>query len=109
MEVIDCLYGNPGTKYENKIDRLICKSSDGIVNVQTSALTEDDMELVTKLYEDNEIVGKIVTIQCSGLSENSKGDKALLHPRFVCIREDKEVADSFEDMKRIEEMCSSLA
>lgn len=106
MKVTGWLKGNPGTKYENFINRLLCESSDGLVKIRTSALTEDDMEKITAMGDD--IIGKIITVQCSGLSENNKGEKSLLHPRFMVIREDKSDADSYEDMIRIEEMCSSL-
>jgi DNA ligase-1 len=106
MEVVDFLYGNPQTKYENFINRLVCKSSDGIVNIRTSALTEADMETITEMGKD--IIGKIVAVQCSGLSENNKGEKSLLHPRFMCIREDKTEADDYEKMQEIEEMCTTL-
>jgi DNA ligase-1 len=106
MKVIDTLKGNPDTKYENFTNRLICKSSDNLVNIRTSALTEDDMETITAMGD--EIIGKIITVQCSGLSENNKGEKSLLHPRFMLIRDDKTEADSYEKMKENEEMCSAL-
>jgi len=106
MQVTGWLNGNPGTKYENFINRLECMSADGLVNIRTSALTEDDMEMITSM--GNEIIGKIITVQCSGLSENSKGEKSLLHPRFMVIRDDKTEADTYEKMQEIEEMCSSL-
>jgi len=106
LKVVGYQFGNTDTKYEKFINRLECISKDGLVKTTTSALTEDDMEVITEMGDD--IIGKIITVQCSGLSENRQGEKSLLHPRFVIIRDDKDEADDFNTMLKIEEMCNSL-
>ena len=94
------LLDTPGLhKGKKEINRLMMEQA-------FSALTENDMENITSMGD--KIVGKIITVQCSGLSKNNKGEKSLLHPRFMCIREDKCLADSLEKIEAIEEMCSTL-
>jgi ATP-dependent DNA ligase len=96
----DFEYGTPGTKYENVINRVIAQSADGKIKAQVGGLTEDMMDYITK--NKNKLIGKICTIKCSGLSWVDGKAEALLHPRFVEIREDKNEADSYEDCVKIE-------
>lgn len=106
MRITGFEYGNAGTKYESVINRVICESEDGIVKSQVSGLSENDMKYITE--HKDELIGKIATIECSGLSSNKNGEYSLLHPRFVEIRFDKNEADSFEKIKEIEKAAYEL-
>ena len=106
LRIKKLIFGNKGTKYENVINRIMCESEDGIVKVQTSALTEDEMDYVTK-HKDS-LIDKIVTVRSSGISEDKNGGISLLHPRFIEIRDDKTEADNYEQIKKIEKMVTEL-
>ena len=107
MSIIGFNQGTPGSKNEHLISSLTVQSSDGIVVTRPAGMTEDDMEYVTN--NQDELLGKIVKVKCSGLSEDREGNKALLHPVFVEIRDDKDVADSYEQMLGIENMKKGLS
>ena len=100
-------FGNPGTKYENVINRVICESQDGIVKTQVSGFTEADMDFFTSNKE--KLIGKIATIECSGLSQDKEGNFSLLHPRFIEVREDKTTGDDLQKIKEIEKMVTELS
>jgi len=100
FKIIGFEYGTPGTKYENFINRVIAESSDGKIKVKAGGLTEEDMNYITK--HKDKLIGKIATINCRGLSWKDGKVEALLHPSFVCIREDKDEADSYEKCIEIE-------
>lgn len=106
LRITGFLYGNEGTKNENVISRLQVETSDGVLTTQPSGMSEALMEYVTKHQE--ELLGTIVEIKCSGLSQNERGDWSVLHPSVVKLRDDKDTCDSFESAKEIEEMAKSL-
>ena len=107
MEIIGFNMGTVGSKNEHVVSSITVQSSDGIVKTSPAGMSEDDMEYVTKNQED--LMGKIVKVKCSGLSENSKGIKSLLHPVFIEIRDDKDIADSYDQMVQIENMKKILS
>jgi len=106
LEIVEGQYGKAGTKNENVISSLICKSSDGLVNTRTSNMKEHEMDYFTENVDD--LAGRIITAKCCGLSSNSEGEYALLHPVFIEERTDKDTADSLETIKEIEHMALSL-
>ena len=58
----------------------------------------------------DEWMNKIITIKCSGVTQNAEGFYSLLHPRIASkmYRDDKTVADSLEDILNIERMAKGL-
>ena len=100
LEIIGLEKGNKDTKYENDINRVIVrpKGSDVIINV--SGLKETDMEFFNK-NKDN-IIGKICTVTCSGLSYIDGEVTSLLHPRFEEVRFDKDEANTINECIEIE-------
>jgi len=106
MKIVGYLYGNKETKYENKINRLVCETSDGIIKTTTSGVDEKTMDLFTEM-KDN-LIGKIASVECSGLSWVDGKVEALLHPRFVSLREDKNEADDLNTAIKIEEAAKEL-
>jgi ATP-dependent DNA ligase len=72
------------------------ESEDGRVKVSVgSGFTDDDRMSITE-----SIIGSIITVQYNQLIENKNGGISLYLPRFVEIRDDKEVADTLDKIKR---------
>jgi len=99
-------YGTPGTKNENVISSLNVESEDGLLKTSPGGIKEADMEFITENQE--ELLGKLVEVKCSGLSKDSEGNWSCLHPVFVKIRDDKEVGDDLESCIKIENMAKGL-
>lgn len=105
--VIGFKYGKEGTKNEDVYSTIQLESSCGLLRTDASGMTEAMMDDITK--RSDELMGTIVEIRCSGLSQNSKGDWSTLHPSVVELRDDKDTCDSLESAKEIEEMAKTLA
>jgi len=107
LEIIGFQYGTKGTKNENVISTILAKSSDGLLYTDPSGMTEKMMQWVT----DNQksLMGKILEVKCSGISQNSKGEYSTYHPCFSEIRDDKTVADSLATILKIEAGAKGLA
>jgi len=56
----------------------------------------------------DELMGTIVEIRCSGLSQNYSGGWSTLHPSIVALRDDKDTYDSLESATEIENMAKGL-
>lgn len=106
LKIVGFKYGKAGTKNENVISTLITESSCGLLKSNPSGMKEDMMEYVTANQDD--LLGTIVEIRSCGLTTNSAGEYALLHPSVVELRNDKDTCDSLESAKEIEEMSKSL-
>ncbi len=107
LKIVGFEYGSKGTKNEKVISTLLAESSDGIVKTSPSNMTEEMMQYVTDNQE--RLLGTIVEVKCSGLSQDKDGNYSLLHPRFKSLRNDKATCDSFETIKEIEAMAKGLA
>lgn len=94
-------------KNENVVSSITVESSDGEVITRPAGIDEATMDFITSHQE--ELKGRIIEVECNGLSKGKDREKyALLHPRYVKIRDDKFVADSLEDIKKIEAMAKGL-
>lgn len=108
LQIIDFNYGTKGTKNENVISSIICQSSDKLLKTVPAGMSEKMMDDVTKNIE--EWRGKIITVKCSGLTQDANKNYATLHPRVNSnkFRDDKTIADSLEDIIKIEKMCKGI-
>ena len=70
------------------------------------SVDEDEMEYVTNNQES--LMGKIVEIKCSGLSQDSNGNYSTLHPVFKMIRTDKDTANTLQECIEINDSVSLL-
>lgn len=98
---------NYGTgKNAKVISSLNAESAEGKVITSPTGIDEETMQLIT----DNQVnyLGGIVEVKCSGLSKDSKGQYSLLHPVFKKIRDDKETANSLDEIIGIENMIKGL-
>jgi ATP-dependent DNA ligase len=100
--IVGLHYGNEGTAYENYINRIEAVSKDGKINAMIAGIDENMMKKITQ--EKDKLIGKVVTLECSGLSWVDGKAKAVLHPRFKEIRYDKNKKDAndYNDCVEIE-------
>lgn len=104
LEIIGFNYGTG--KNEHVISSLTAKSSDGKVVTRPTGIDEKTMKMITE--NQDTLMGAIVETKCCGLSKDSKGNYALLHPVFKKIRDDKKVADDLKQIQNIENMAKGL-
>lgn len=84
-------------KYEGMMGALLCRSSDGKVEVSVgSGYTDEERRTFTR----EAMVGKVVTVLYNErISSKGDGPDSLFLPRFVELREDKTVANSSKEIK----------
>jgi len=107
LKIIGFNYGTKGTKNEHVISSVDVQSSDGLLTTSPTGIDEKTMKMLTENQET--LLGTILEVKCSGLSSNSKGEYALLHPVYLRLREaEKTEADSLEQIKENENMIKEL-
>lgn len=94
-------YGKVGTKNEHLISSLNVESSDGLLTTSPAGLSEDDMAYVTSHQE--ELLGTILEIKCSGISQDSSGNYSVYHPVYKILRTDKDIANTLQECIEIDE------
>jgi len=99
-------YGTTGTKNENVISSIDVESEDGLLKTTPGGMDEDMMDFVTE--NQHKLMGTILEIKCSGLSQDSKGNYSTLHPRFGKLRDDKTIANTLEECIEIYNASSLL-
>ena len=107
MKITGFNYGTPGTKNEHVISSLTVESSCGRVVTRPGGISESDMTYITNNQEN--LMGSIVEMKCCGLSKDNEGNYSTLHPVFKVLRDDKETADSLDQIVSIENMAKSLS
>ena len=91
--------GKTGTKRENTFGSLMYSTDDGNIVGTVSGFT--DVELLKFNSDRNCYIGKIIEINGNDLTQGrSNQHYAISHPRFVCLRDDKDTTD---DLKRAQE------
>ena len=106
LEIIGFNYGTKGTKNEHLISSVNVSSSCGLLTTSPAGITEKMMKHLTE--NQATIKGGILEVKCSGLSSNSDGAYALLHPVFSELRTDKNNADSLLQIQENENMIKEL-
>lgn len=91
--------GKKGKKTEATFGALTYESEDGIVRGSVSGIDDDTKAKINANREA--YIGAICTIQANALTQNrnNKVNWALSHPRFMEIRTDKTVADTYEQVR----------
>jgi hypothetical protein len=82
-------------KYQGMLGAILCESADGIVKVSVGSGFND----VQRLTYGYELIGKIVAVKYNARIKNKEGQDSLFLPVFICIRFDKDEADSSKDIK----------
>ncbi len=106
LKIVGFNYGTKGSKNENLISSLNAESSDGLIKTRPQGITEEMMEYITN-NQDN-LLDTIIEVKCSGLSNDINGNYSLLYPAFLKFRDDKDEADSLEDVINNENMIKGL-
>jgi len=99
LKIIGFNYGTG--KNVNLISSLNVESSEGLLKTSPTGISEDDMEYITNNQET--LMGQILEIKCSGLSQNEKGEYSVLHPVNKHVRDDKDEANSLEECIEIDQ------
>lgn len=82
-------------KRSNFIGAISVESADGKIKVDVgSGLTDKDLEYFTENQE--QLIGRIITIEYNELIQNKDEQYSLFLPRFVELRNDKLIPDTFE-------------
>jgi len=100
-------YGTKGSKNEHVIASLTAESADGLLVTRPTGINEKTMAKLAK--DQAKLLGSIVEVKCSGVSKNSKGMYALLHPVYKKIRDDKTVADDLPTIMKIDAAAKGLS
>jgi hypothetical protein len=98
MEVMGWEFGATGSKYEKCMGKIYCQSSDGLIKVKVGGGLSDELR-----HEPwDEHIGSIVTVRFSEMiSSKTKVAKSLFLPRFIEFRDDKDTADSYEEITKL--------
>lgn len=100
--------GTPGTKREHTFGALVFTNDEGTIQGQCSGFTDIDLEHIHS-NRDN-YLGKVLEVQFNDLSKARDSDThSLMHPRFICFRDDKDDTDTLEKALEIRQMARRLA
>ena len=104
LKIVGFNYGTG--KNVSVISSVNAESADGKVFTKPTGINEEMMQYITDNQE--KLLGTIVEVKCSGLSNDVDGNYALLHPVFKSLRDDKNTCDTLESIKGIENMAKGL-
>jgi len=99
-------YGTKGTKNENVVSSFNAETSCGKLKTRPQGLTEALMTEITE-NQDN-LLGTIIEVKCSGLSFDHTGAYSLLYPAFKHFRDDKLEANSLDECIEIQNSAIGL-
>ena len=94
LEVIDWVESSTG-KYVGKLGAVVCSTSDGLLKVSVGSGFSDEQRATI----DRSIIGKIITVKYNERITNKVGENSLFLPIFIEVREDKTVANNFEELE----------
>lgn len=107
VRVIGFQDGTPGTKREGKVGSLIFANDEGTIKGRCSGFTDKELDDFTE--NKDKILNKIITVQFNDLTKAIGNDfYALSHPRFICIRHDKDETDTLERAFQLRDMAMEL-
>lgn len=87
-------------KREGYIGSLICESECGKLRVNVgSGFKDTELEEVNERIKENNLIGKIAVIRYNERITDKYGSNSLFLPRFIEIREDKDIANKIDDIK----------
>lgn len=104
LKIVGFNYGTG--KNANVISSVNAESADGKVFTRPTGINEEMMQYITD--NQDKLLGTILEVKCCGLSNDSDGNYALLHPVFKTLRDDKNTCDTLESIKEIEAMAKGL-
>nr|DAK47095.1 MAG TPA: THERMOSTABLE DNA LIGASE [Caudoviricetes sp.] len=94
-------------KRANTFGSIMFESSDGLLKGSCSGITDDLLQEISDNRE--KYLNTIMTVQATDISKGKNSDTySLTFPRFLCLRSDKTIADSLEDIKNNLNMVKSV-
>lgn len=93
-------------KNSEVISTVEAESEDGLLKTAPTGISEKEMKWITD--NQSNLLGKIITAKCSGVSQDHLGNYSLLHPVYKHVRDDKSVADTLKSILDIEAMAKGL-
>lgn len=84
-------------RHQGKMGALVCESSDGLIRVNVgTGFSDEQRHLMTKEH----MIGKIIEVKYNAkITKKVGGCDSLYLPRFVTVREDKDIANSAEEIQ----------
>lgn len=93
--------GTKGTRLEDTLGSLIVESSDGLLQTDPAGISDEMRDYIWA--NQDSLLGSIVEIKSCGTSRSKTSDiYALLHPRFIKLRDDKLKANTLSEILEIE-------
>lgn len=106
LRVVDYKFGEKGKANENKVSTLIVESEDGMLRTAPTNMSQKVMNDITS--DPERILGKIVEVKCSGISQDREGSYSTLHPQFSKFRDDKDISNTLEECIKIDKAAKSI-
>jgi hypothetical protein len=107
MRIVGFQDGRTGTKREGKIGSIVFENDEGTIKGRCSGFSDQQLDEFTE--KQDELIGKIITVQFNDLSKADGHEyHALSHPRFIEIRNDKDETDTLEKVFQLRDMATSL-
>ena len=104
LRILGFVEGNKGSKNEEYFSAIIVENDEGTIKSQigVSSMTEDERDW---FHENRETVtGKVLEVQANDLSVSStSGIYKLSHPRYMCMKDDKNETDTLVRALKIRE------
>jgi len=84
-------------KNEGRLGALVCQTADGLLEVGVGTGFSDDLRT---LLWSKDMIGKIITVRYNQkIQDKNKDKQSLFLPRFVCVRADKDAANTVDELK----------
>lgn len=94
-------------KREGKVGAIVFQNDEETIKGKCSGFTDKQMEDITR-YPDK-YLGKVITVEFNSLSKPENHDYyALIHPRLIEVRTDKNETDSLNKVLRLIDMAKAL-
>ena len=94
LRIIDVEEGTG--KYTGMLGAIVCESNDSILRVSVGSGFSDAQRTQ---YKRDDLLGKIVAVKYNMRIKNKQGEESLFLPVFIEIRNDKDTADSSNEIK----------
>ena len=93
MRIVDLVEGTG--KYKGMLGKFICQSEDGLIETGVGSGLSDEERIE---YFSSDMIGRVISVCYNQKIQSKNNPKASLFlPRFVELREDKDIADNSTD------------
>jgi len=101
LRIKKILPGDPGKKFENTLGRVWAESEDGLLGTHISGFKDDERDYIWN-HQDL-FIDKIITVKANFISKPKDNDiYSCGHPRIIKYRDDKDKANTLEEILEIQ-------